>query len=98
MLIALLPNLKEIDLGNGLHDVNTLHWRTEHGFPFLRRLRAGDDKGPWPLALINTLLSKGRLETLQVRSASSWYVEYDVNLLNADDNYQFYPSAGISCL
>ena len=77
MLVALLPNVREIYLHGVPLDINTLEWRASHGFTALRRLTAcaSDELSPWPVAFFNKVLEQGRLDVFEAESASSWYIE-----------------------
>lgn len=80
LLLALLPNLQEIFLRGGPHDVNTLDWRASHKFAALRRLsvRGADGELTWPLSFFNSVLdTTPKLEILRVCIASSWTGQFD---------------------
>jgi hypothetical protein len=76
LLLALLPNIREIFLRGGPNDINILTWRASHKFESLRELTVcgTDDELVWPLSSLNSLLNTTRkLETLRCSIASSWY-------------------------
>jgi hypothetical protein len=75
LLLALLPNIREIFMRGGPDDLNTLTWRASHNFESLRDLTVcGPDTLIWPLSFFNDLLRTTRkLETLQCCIGSSWY-------------------------
>jgi hypothetical protein len=79
LLIALLPNVREIFLSGVPGDINTLVWRPQHGFAALRRVTAcaTDGELQWPLAFFLPLLDRGMLVTLRVSHASSWCLKCD---------------------
>jgi hypothetical protein len=78
LLIALLPNVREIFLSGVPGDINALVWRPQHGFAALRRVTAcaTDGELQWPFAFFLPLLDRGKLVTLKVSHASSWCLEY----------------------
>lgn len=73
LLIALLPNVREIVLDGVPGDVHALHWQPKHGFPVLRKLTACAIEGElhWPLTFFQPLLASGRLRFLKVSHATS---------------------------
>jgi hypothetical protein len=80
LLFALLPNLQDIYVRGGPHEINALEWRASHRFAALRSLTVFGTDGvlTWPMAFFNTLLdTTTKLETLQVYAASSWYKDLD---------------------
>jgi hypothetical protein len=79
LLIALLPNVREIFLYGVPGDINALVWRPQHGFTALRRVTAcaTDGELQWPLAFFLPLLERGKLVNLKVSHASSWCLECD---------------------
>jgi hypothetical protein len=72
LLIALLPNVREIFLSGVPGDINALVWRPQHGFAALRRVTAcaTDGELQWPLAFFLPSLDKGKLVTLRVSHVS----------------------------
>jgi hypothetical protein len=76
LLLALLPNVKEVFLRGGPHDINALTWRASHSFESLLDLTVcgTDAELTWPLSFFNHLLSTTRkLKTLRCSGTSSWY-------------------------
>lgn len=76
LLLAMLPNLQEVFLRGGPHDVKSLEWRASHKFASLRKLTVCGEIGDlsWPLGFYNFLLNiTPRLEQLRVCFGSSWY-------------------------
>ncbi|KAH5277195.1 hypothetical protein HBI70_095320 [Parastagonospora nodorum] len=76
LLLAMLPNLHEVFLRGGPHDVKSLEWRASHKFASLRKLTVCGETGDlaWPLGFYSFLLNTTpRLEQLRVCFGSSWY-------------------------
>jgi hypothetical protein len=77
LLIALLPNVREIVLDGVPGDMHALHWQPKHGFPVLRKLTACAIEGElqWPLTFFQPLLASGRLRFLRVSHATSGHLQ-----------------------
>jgi hypothetical protein len=76
LLLALLPNVREVFVRGGPYDVNALAWRASHNFESLRDLTVCGTDGEmvWPLSFFNHMFSTTRkLETGKFCVASSWY-------------------------
>ncbi|RYN64906.1 hypothetical protein AA0119_g11472 [Alternaria tenuissima] len=78
LLIALLPNVRDIVLDGVPGDVHALSWQPKHGFPALRTLTACaiDGELQWPLTFFQRLLASGRLRVLQVSHATSGRLQH----------------------
>jgi hypothetical protein len=76
LLVALLPNVREMYLHGAPHDLNTLPWRAPlHNFHALRRFGAcaTDFELEWPAAFFNNMLQIGKLETFETyKPFDSW--------------------------
>ncbi|KAL6710349.1 hypothetical protein ACN47E_009295 [Coniothyrium glycines] len=79
LLVALLPNVREILFHGVPGEVESLEWRAGHEFSCLRRLTASvhDSDIIWPIAWIRPLLKSARLEVFEASGASSWYQHFD---------------------
>ncbi|KAJ4346708.1 uncharacterized protein N0V89_010640 [Didymosphaeria variabile] len=76
LMVALLPNVREMLVRGGPTDRVALEWRAPtHRFSKLRRLtvHAIDGMLSWPIAFFSPILSEGRLDIFEVEMASSWY-------------------------
>lgn len=75
LIVALLPNVREILLRDVPCDTTTLTWRAKHGFSQLRQLTACafDEQITWPINFFNSVLAKSKLITFEASNASSWY-------------------------
>jgi hypothetical protein len=75
LMLALLPNIREIFLHAAPADWNTLPWRVPHNFDALRHFSARSVEGDsdWPLAFFSNLLGAGKLEILETFGTSSWW-------------------------
>jgi hypothetical protein len=73
LLVALLPNVRDVVLDGVPGDVDALRWQPSHSFPALRMLIAcaTDGELEWPLAFFRPLLASGRLRILRVSHATS---------------------------
>ena len=73
LLIALLPNVREIVLDGVPSDLHALIWWPKHGFPALRILTACAIDGDlqWPLMFLQPLLVSGKLRILKASHATS---------------------------
>jgi hypothetical protein len=77
LLLALLPNLRYLDLYGAPYFAHCLEWRNTHGFRSLKHLKvcASDQLG-WPLGSLNHALRAGNVETLEVyRASGGWKKE-----------------------
>lgn len=54
LLLAMLPNLQEVFLRGGPHDVKSLEWRASHKFASLRKLTVcgGIGEPSWPTGIL----------------------------------------------
>jgi hypothetical protein len=80
LLLAMLPNIRELEVHGVPHNPRTLMWRNGHHFEHLRHLtiRAIYYSGNCPpLGLFKHALQGGRLETLQIYSPGSRYAEFE---------------------
>ena len=68
LLMALLPNVHELELWDVPCHRYSLPWRAVHQFQALRRLKATgfDDEHPWSLPIFHNVLQGGNLQSLQV--------------------------------
>lgn len=73
LLVALLPNVREITLDGVPGDMYAVSWQPKHGFPELRTLVACavDGELQWPLAFFQPLLASSRLRVLKASHATS---------------------------
>ncbi|KAJ5047754.1 hypothetical protein J3E74DRAFT_295642 [Bipolaris maydis] len=73
LLVALLPNVREITLDGVPGDMYAVSWQPKHGFPELRTLVACavDGELQWPLDFFQPLLASSRLRVLKASHATS---------------------------
>jgi hypothetical protein len=73
LLIALLPNVRDIVLDGVPRDLHALIWWPKHGFPALRTLTACAIEGElqWPFTFLQPLLALGKLRILKASHAAS---------------------------
>lgn len=73
LLIALLPNVRDIVLDGVPSDIHALIWQPKHGFSALRTLTACAAEGAlqWPLDFFQPLLVWGKLRILKASHATS---------------------------
>jgi hypothetical protein len=78
LLVALLPNVREMYLHGAPHDLNTLPWKAPlHNFQALRRFGAcaTDGELEWPPAFFNNVLRIGKLDTFETyKSFDAWLI------------------------
>jgi hypothetical protein len=68
LLLAILPDVREIDIWGVPNHRYSLQWRAKHRFQTLKHLKASgcDDAGQWPLPLFHNVLQGKNLRNLQV--------------------------------
>lgn len=68
LLLAILPDVRDIDIWGVPNHRYSLQWRAKHRFQTLRHLKASgcDDVGQWPLPLFHNVLQGKNLRNLQV--------------------------------
>jgi hypothetical protein len=68
LLLAILPDVREIDIWGVPNHRYSLQWRAKHRFQALKHLKASgcDDVGRWPLPLFHHVLQGKNLRNLQV--------------------------------
>ncbi|KAL1596980.1 hypothetical protein SLS60_008562 [Paraconiothyrium brasiliense] len=74
LMVALLPNVREMVVRGGPTDRLALEWRAPtHRFAKLRRLTVHSIDGvlSWPIAFFNPVLSEGRLEIFEIPEAGA---------------------------
>jgi hypothetical protein len=90
LLLAMLPNIRELNVYGVPHNPRSLMWRNGHHFEQLRHLtiRAIDYDNCSPLGMFNHALQGGLLETLQLCSHGSRWGDVDsgVDLLASITN------------
>jgi len=82
LLLALLPNLRYLDLYGTPHVAHSLEWRNAHAFRSLERLTAcaTDHELEWPIAFFNHVLRAGNVQTLEVYRATGGWKEDSVGM------------------
>jgi hypothetical protein len=68
LLLAILPDVREIDIWGAPNHRYSLQWRAKHRFQALKHLKASgcDDVGQWSLPLFHNVLQGKNLRNLQV--------------------------------
>jgi hypothetical protein len=79
LLLALLHNLRSLDIYGTPHFLHSLEWRNAHGFKSLEHFTAcaTDNQMEWPLGFFSELLRGGSLKTLEVFLAGDGWREGD---------------------
>jgi hypothetical protein len=85
LLLALLPNLRVLDLYGTPHIAHSLEWRNAHGFQSLECLTAcaTDNVLEWPLGFFNHVLGNVRLLEV-LRAGGGWTVDIE-GILDLED-------------